>query len=822
MLDILRRAFGLNPQSSGGRDGDVPEARYWPNPNVEQGMAREQRMREQEALARARGYPSVEAFYAAEPDMLPDYIPPHQTLIPMYSPDGSGQRVFVPESSQRGIHPEDIAAGIETLEPVLGGSLSRLIGGALSGNSLADMLSDPYYANSPELREVLSEKGLPEWAATVVDALTIPDPLGAGKLHDLFLLTSLIPGFRGLRGLGGELGEAAERFGRDSPEFAEAILNRGGGLLPEDLRGLPPELGPDEMRQVAGEIRDTFDRGVASGYVRAGDTMAARAYADRLDAYADVLEYQRQARVVPMPEASNPSLAALEGMGRNGAIIPQDDLLTRLNVLNRLVQSQDNLALEGPTPDELESWLYAVAALGDEVGLAAAKYADSLMGFMGVGQHGDIPDYLAIRRAIRMERDAVQTAVLARGLRGISQGDDLTDRQLAGVVGRGEDGLTKADVHLRDMLEKATTDYEGMLSGAEAPMLGPAFRYIEDAFGMLDEARESAAALRRNVGEGFTEAFGNTARITGETLRTEGLDSFYDAFGLDRETFKRYLDSGGVETLDRFLADLGLDADARQMVIADLDSPVLRPAAEGAAAISQPRVDSWWSAFDDETDAMRLREDFHDSPRSQSARFRGVVPLSEVIDLPGARDEHVRFLGNAEEQARIDELAEAMRRDGFDPDHPIMIWVEQDGKPVIAEGNHRVRAAMQAGIENIPVDIRYFGGSDFGPGAWRPQVLRDHLGESSFTIPISPEDRNAWREIHEAAQEAHRVENWTPVELMDALEEKWGAGALDGMFTSIPKDSLLRTITEELRVMGMSFDDAHRKAQEIYRELGGS
>ena len=53
-----------------------------------------------------------------------------------------------------------------------------------------------------------------------------------------------------------------------------------------------------------------------------------------------------------------------------------------------------------------------------------------------------------------------------------------------------------------------------------------------------------------------------------------------------------------------------------------------------------------------------------------------------------------------------------------------MVWVNYDGKAYIAEGNHRVAfASIERGEEFIPIDIRYFAGSEQVEGILNPKIL---------------------------------------------------------------------------------------------------
>lgn len=50
-----------------------------------------------------------------------------------------------------------------------------------------------------------------------------------------------------------------------------------------------------------------------------------------------------------------------------------------------------------------------------------------------------------------------------------------------------------------------------------------------------------------------------------------------------------------------------------------------------------------------------------------------------------------------------DRLVASMRRSGWDPNQPAQIQVGKDGKAKVAEGNHRLAVAREAGIREVPV-----------------------------------------------------------------------------------------------------------------------
>lgn len=86
-----------------------------------------------------------------------------------------------------------------------------------------------------------------------------------------------------------------------------------------------------------------------------------------------------------------------------------------------------------------------------------------------------------------------------------------------------------------------------------------------------------------------------------------------------------------------------------------------------------------------------------------------------LVTLPGARGEEKNI-----DQWRGDNITTSIGQNGFREESPPLIVVRPNGQAVIWEGNHRVRAAIAAGLPTIPVEVRYFGGSERIPGVWRP------------------------------------------------------------------------------------------------------
>jgi hypothetical protein len=92
------------------------------------------------------------------------------------------------------------------------------------------------------------------------------------------------------------------------------------------------------------------------------------------------------------------------------------------------------------------------------------------------------------------------------------------------------------------------------------------------------------------------------------------------------------------------------------------------------------------------------------------------LSVAKLLAIPGNNNEHQR-MHTSDSRARIEELANSMRAEGFHPQRAIQIFTWPDGQAKIWEGNHRLRAAAAAGLQTIPVDWRYVAGSERDPSS---------------------------------------------------------------------------------------------------------
>ena len=106
----------------------------------------------------------------------------------------------------------------------------------------------------------------------------------------------------------------------------------------------------------------------------------------------------------------------------------------------------------------------------------------------------------------------------------------------------------------------------------------------------------------------------------------------------------------------------------------------------------------------------------------------GTIPTAAITHLKGEsgeiRGEHRNRIGR-----RWDTFLADIRKNGIQ--EPILILKDPGSEAVISEGNHRLDAAVELGLEEVPVDIRYFGKSE--------QEGLAYTTSQTFQTQITPE-----------------------------------------------------------------------------------
>lgn len=111
------------------------------------------------------------------------------------------------------------------------------------------------------------------------------------------------------------------------------------------------------------------------------------------------------------------------------------------------------------------------------------------------------------------------------------------------------------------------------------------------------------------------------------------------------------------------------------------------------------------------------------------------VPVEALKGLPGASGEEALTGVKLEQALRSRaKIVKSIRERGFDPSNRPLIGIEPDGTVNVIEGNQRIAAATEAGLESIPVEVRYFGGSEMLPDVFDPA----NIPGSRLSTPTTP------------------------------------------------------------------------------------
>lgn len=97
---------------------------------------------------------------------------------------------------------------------------------------------------------------------------------------------------------------------------------------------------------------------------------------------------------------------------------------------------------------------------------------------------------------------------------------------------------------------------------------------------------------------------------------------------------------------------------------------------------------------------------------SLTRRDKGWLPPEALVGLRGGGREHIMFTESPRGRmspARWGAFKRSIKTRGVQ--NPVMVVIEKDGETKLWEGNHRVRAAIAAGVDLIPVEISYMGNS---------------------------------------------------------------------------------------------------------------
>jgi polyhydroxyalkanoate synthesis regulator phasin len=104
------------------------------------------------------------------------------------------------------------------------------------------------------------------------------------------------------------------------------------------------------------------------------------------------------------------------------------------------------------------------------------------------------------------------------------------------------------------------------------------------------------------------------------------------------------------------------------------------------------------------------------------------------------------------DQDVVNELADSMQKEGFIEGNEPLITVDAKGNEMVMEGNHRIRAAVQAGLAAIPIEVRYEGGSEMMPNIWHPTPV-DTVLQDVETKGITDEAREPGSEAKKSKKD---------------------------------------------------------------------
>lgn len=142
------------------------------------------------------------------------------------------------------------------------------------------------------------------------------------------------------------------------------------------------------------------------------------------------------------------------------------------------------------------------------------------------------------------------------------------------------------------------------------------------------------------------------------------------------------------------------------------------------------------------------------SNRHTTANMDGWMDPELLVEVPGDRGEHRLFEKRRWGPGRYDEdrwerFVDDVERNGVRD--AVFLIVEPDhgssyhAKVKVSEGNHRIRAAYQAGLDRIPVQVRFFGHTerllDEIPWEYRAS---DEIDILDYEVPTDAEFRQKW------------------------------------------------------------------------------
>ncbi len=185
----------------------------------------------------------------------------------------------------------------------------------------------------------------------------------------------------------------------------------------------------------------------------------------------------------------------------------------------------------------------------------------------------------------------------------------------------------------------------------------------------------------------------------------------------------------------------------------------------------------------------------------------GHIPTAAIRYLRGVMGEvpgdHRNIQGEDWEKFKQDIAANGIKQ-------PIFITVDHGEQPKISEGNHRRDAAVELGMENVPVEIRYFGHAEQEGTV----AERYSAGNSAVPIPVDlPDDPAELLELLDNGLDTPE-EVGAAIAKLGAIKVEFDAPGVDAVYLHQPVDGGEPTVIE------WSGDDSFSETHNAYDWVG--
>ena len=104
---------------------------------------------------------------------------------------------------------------------------------------------------------------------------------------------------------------------------------------------------------------------------------------------------------------------------------------------------------------------------------------------------------------------------------------------------------------------------------------------------------------------------------------------------------------------------------------------------------------------------------------AETGHREGICYLSSILKYPGTNGERRQWRDVKLKSGKSDkafgtyvsdkwyQFLDDIKANGIQ--EPLMLFVDKSGKVSLAEGNHRREAAIQLGLKEVPIEVKYFG-----------------------------------------------------------------------------------------------------------------